>query len=83
MEQFDMSRLQRRKPNMDVSASVTVSAAKSYRTRAEDLALSMLHERGVRQLCVDAIQNVVVDETNWVKCAHSMFVDTLSWEGKY
>ena len=83
MEQFDMSRLQRRKPNMDVSSVTTAVAAKSYRTRAEDLAFSMLHERGVRQLCVDAIQNVVVDETNWVKYAHSMFTDTLSLEGKY
>ena len=83
MEQFDMSRLQRRKPDMNVSSATTTVAAQSYRVRAETLALSMLHERGIHSLCVDTIHNVMVDETNWVKCAHNMFHDTIAWEGKY
>ena len=68
---------------MNVSSATTTVAAQSYRVRAETLALSMLHERGIHSLCVNAVHNVMVDETNWVQYAHSMFYDTIAWVSKY
>lgn len=83
MEQLDMSRLQRRKPDMSLPKSVTVENASTYRRKAETLALSMLHEHGIRCLCVDSIKDTQVDDKNWVDCAHRMFNDTLFFEGRY
>ena len=75
METFDMSKLTRRKPNME---NVVVE---SYEDKAVRYALEQLKKDGLTAVCVDAIHNIEVTKDNWVKLSNSMYVDTIFYDG--
>lgn len=77
MEQFDIPKLTRRKPDMDISSIIQNP---NYRKKACELALKLLEKYHLDAVCTDSIKDVEITKDNYVFYAYAMYDDTCFWD---